>query len=163
MVLHRREVTGRPTVCPAKSWRPVASTACTFPPQAAILVRKSVSKNTSITLLNTLRRALTCAILHKTSRVCLNRFAYAARSLSTSQRAHITARTAARHLHGVALFDPVGAVGGVADVNLRHDADFRGVAAGQRLNEILRFTLFHQVDGASAEAAAGEPRAYQAR
>jgi hypothetical protein len=44
-------------------------------------------------------------------------------------------------------------------VNLRDNSDLRGVTRGQRFNESRGGAQFHKVDGAAAEASAGEARA----
>jgi hypothetical protein len=51
----------------------------------------------------------------------------------------------------------------MTDVNLRHDADTRGVALAERPRKRLRLFLLHEVDGAAAKSSSGEPRADEPR
>jgi len=53
----------------------------------------------------------------------------------------------------------VSASRGMADVNLRFNADSICVATGQRLGKCSSLALLHQVDGATAKTSASEPRA----
>src|ERR1035437_1670705 len=62
-----------------------------------------------------------------------------------------------------ALQHPVSASRGVADVNLGRDAGLSGITPAQLCGKGLGLAPFHQVDGAAAKSAAGEPCADQSR
>ncbi len=57
----------------------------------------------------------------------------------------------------------VGSVGGVADVDFRRNSGGFRVTFAQSLGKWTGLILVDEVDGASAKAAAGEPRAEDAR
>ncbi len=55
--------------------------------------------------------------------------------------------------------DAVGSSRSMADVNLRNDADFAGIACSKRFCELRRLSPLNKVDSAASEASAGETRA----